>query len=66
VPELIFILLTNLYSKKKTASPSPVFPKIFHFVTKSVFSGKGLPHFFFPYSGCLQDEKEMIYSKAEK
>jgi len=50
-------LFTKVYSKKKTASPSSVFPKIFLFVPKSVFSEKGLPYFFFPYKERLQDEK---------
>jgi hypothetical protein len=56
-------LFTKVYSKKKTASPSSVFPKIFLFVPKSVFSGKGLPYFFFPYKERLQDEKRKEYSK---
>jgi hypothetical protein len=63
----LFILLTKLYSKKKTASPSPSgFLKISSFPAERVNLGKGLPYFFFPEEGCLQDEKEMNYSKELK
>jgi hypothetical protein len=60
-------LLTKVYPKKKTASPSlSGFLKISSFPAERVNFGKGLSYFFFPKEGRLQDEKEMNYSKVEK
>jgi hypothetical protein len=54
--------------QEKNGKPEPFrFPQNFFLpVPERVNFGKGLPYFFFSQEGCLQDEKEMNYSKEEK
>jgi hypothetical protein len=52
--------------RKKRQAQASGFLKISSFLSESVNFGKGLPYFFFSYSGRLQDEKRMNYSKEGK